>query len=394
VRTPALFVVALLGAAAARAQSGCVGPPASPVSTVPLPAPPFGVAVSADGCWVFVSMRNDRGGQGGIAVLSRKDGRVDLVRTVPLPAPPAGIVLTHDGKLLIAAAIDRVVFLDVPCLISGCRKPVAGSFPDGEHMQSIHANVTSDDRLLFVSEEAGAAVTVIDLDRARNAGFGAGSIIGRIPVGHAPIALTFSPDEHWLFATSQFALKDWGWPAACKAENRPGSSDLVHPEGAVMVIDVERARSDPADAVAGRVPAGCSPVRMAISPSGDRIYVTARNSNAVAAFDAAKLISDPAHSRLGMAPVGAAPVPIAVLAGGKTVVAGNSNRFAGGNSAESLTVLDAAKIRGNQDAAIGSIPAGAFPRELRVSADGQTLYLTNFGSKSLQVMDVGRLEPR
>ena len=131
-----------------------------------------------------------------------------------------------------------------------------------------------------------------------------------------------------------------------------------------------------------------------MSPSGDRIYVTARNSNAVAAFDAAKLISDPAHSRLGMAPVGAAPVPIAVLAGGKTVVAGNSNRFAGGNSAESLTVLDAAKIRGNQDAAIGSVPAGAFPRELRVSADGKTLYLTNFGSKSLQVMDVGRLEPR
>jgi DNA-binding beta-propeller fold protein YncE len=133
---------------------------------------------------------------------------------------------------------------------------------------------------------------------------------------------------------------------------------------------------------------------MAISPSGDRIYVTARNSNAVVSFDAGKLISDPAHSRLGMASVGAAPVPIALVGGGKTVVVGNSNRFAGGGSAQSLTLLDAAKIRGNEAAGMGTIAAGAFPRELRVSTDGQTLYLTNFGSNSLQVMDVGRLDPQ
>ncbi|MBZ5624100.1 MAG: hypothetical protein LAQ69_36185 [Acidobacteriia bacterium] len=393
-RIQALFVMALL-ATAAHAQTGCNDRLASPVLTVPLPAPPFGVAVSTDGCWVFVSMMNNSGGTGaGIAVLSRKSGRVDLVRTIPLPAPPTGIVLTHDGKLLIAAAIDKVVFLDVPCLMSGCAKPVAGSFSDGERMQSIYANVTSDDTLLFVSEEAASAVTVIDLNHARRAGFGADSIIGKVPVGRAPIALTFSPDGRWLFTTSQVALKEWGWPAACKPEGRPNVSDLVNPEGAVMIIDVARAKSDPAHAVAGRVPAGCSPVRMAISPSGERIYVTARNSNAVVAFDAGKLISDPAHSRLGMAPVGTAPVPIALVGGGKTVVAGNSNRFAGGDSAQSLTLLDAAKIRGSEDAVIGNVPAGSFPRELRVSTDGRTLYLTNFGSNSLQVMDVGHLDPK
>jgi len=132
-----------------------------------------------------------------------------------------------------------------------------------------------------VARRPASAVTVINLDHARSARFGAGSIIGKIPVGRAPIALTFSPDERWLFTTSQVALKEWGWPAACKPENRPNVSDLVNPEGAVMAIDVARAKSDPAHAVVGRVPAGCSPVRMAISPSGDRIYATARNSNAV-----------------------------------------------------------------------------------------------------------------
>ena len=385
----------ILVRAASYAQTGCHDRLASPVSTVPLPSRPFGVVVSADGCWVFVSMMNDTGGKGaGIAVLGRKGGRVDLVRTVTLPSPPTGVVLTHDGKLLIAAAGEKVVFLDVQRLISGNGDPVAGSFSDGEGMQSIYANVTADDKLLFVSEEAAAAITVIDLERARGKGFGADSIIGKIPVGRAPIALTFSPGDRWLFTTSQAAAKEWDWPAACKPENRPNISDLVNPEGAVVVIDVTRAKSDPAHAVASRVPAGCSPVRMAISPAGDRVYVTARNSNAVVAFDAGKLVSDPAHARLGMAPVGAAPVPIALLDGGKKVVAGNSNRFAGGGSAQSLTVLDTAKISGNADAVIGDIPAGAFPRELRVSPDGQTLYLTNFGSNSLQVMDVARLDPK
>ncbi|SPF46855.1 hypothetical protein SBA4_360002 [Candidatus Sulfopaludibacter sp. SbA4] len=261
-------------AAALHAQTGCNDPLASPVLTVALPGPPFGVAVSGDGCWAFVSLMNASGGKGaGIAVLSRKGGRVDLVRTVPLPSPPTGIVLTHDGKLLIAAAIDNVVFLDVPCLISGCAKPVAGSFSDGGNMQSIYANVTPDDKLLFVSEESGSAITVIDLPRARSAGFAASSIIGGIPVGHAPIALTFSPDGHWLFSTSQAALKDWGWPAACKPENRPNVSDLVNPEGAVMAIDVARAKSDPAHAVAGHVPAGpaaSTPRHLAMRPFRQR----------------------------------------------------------------------------------------------------------------------------
>jgi len=382
----ALFVMAL-SALAAQAQTQCNDRLASPVVTIPLPGPPFAVAVSGDGCRVFASLM----GKGGISVLSRKGGQVQLVRTVPMPEAATGIVLTHDGKLLIAATGNGPVFLDVPCLVAGCGKPILGSIVDGQRVQSIYVNVTGDDKFLFVSEESAAAITVIDLARARRDGFKGESIIGKIPVGRAPIALTFSADGSRLFTTSQAALPEWGWPAACTPEGRPNITALVNPEGAVMVIDVARAETDPAHSVTARVPAGCSPVRMALSPDGERVYVTARNSNSVLAFDAGKLVSDPAHSRLGMAKVGTAPVPVAVVAGGKMVVAGNSNRFGGRGEAQSLTLLDAAKIAGGSDAAIGEIPAGAFPRELRVSADGQTLFLTNFGSNSLQVMDVERL---
>ena len=158
-----------------------------------------------------------------------------------------------------------------------------------------------------------------------------------------------------------------------------------------MVVDVARASTDPAQAVVARVPAGCSPVRMAISPDGARIYVTARNSNAVLAFDTAKLLSDAEHARVGEASVGTAPVPIAMVDAGRKVIAGNSNRFGASTAPQSLVVLDAAKMEAGTDAALGTIPAGAFPRELALSADGHTLFLTNFGSNTLQAIDVDRL---
>ena len=182
-------------------------------------------------------------------------------------------------------------------------------------------------------------------------------------------------------------------------------SVITEPEGAVIVIDVVRARTDPAHAVVTRVPAGCSPVRMSMFPNRKRlfdssraghIYVTARNSNAVLEFDAAKLISNSAHSMVGIAPTGDAPVPVMTVDKGRKIVVGNSNRFAGRGEPEKLVVLDASKIPQGLPAVTGVIPAGSFPREMSVSTDGRTLFLTNFGSDSLQVMNVRHLpiDPR
>ncbi len=437
----AVIGVGIAAGTSAQAQRlGCNAPATSPSVTIALPSNPFAARPSADGCWVFVSVG---GANGGIAVLRRQDGHIEMLRVVHIAPAPLGLALTHDGKLLIAAANSSVVVLDVGRMTSGAEDPILGTFsgPEGTFAQSVYVNITPDDKLLFVSEEAAAVITVIDLQRARAGGFKTDAVIGNVPVGGAPIALTFSSDGKWLYTTSESAAPDWKWPNACKLEGLPQTPEqmaalkadaerqvaaleaqiagasgkgaaqlqqqidswkavanvtsgdqLVNPEGAVVVVDVARARSDPANAVAARIPAGCSAVRMAISPDGRRIYVTARNSNAVEVFDTAKLVSDPDHSRLGIAAVGAAPVPVAVIDGGKKVVAGNSNRFAGGNAPQTLSILDAAKMeQKGADAALGVIPAGAFPRELSVSADGHTLFLTNAGSSSLQVIDIDRL---
>ena len=258
---------------------------------------------------------------------------------------------------------------------------------------SVYLNCTRDDRTLFVSDEYAQAITVIDLERARANGYKADAIVGKIPVGRAPVALTFSPDERTLFTTSQAAPKSWGWPAECVPEgDDPMQTTPAEPRGAVIVVDVERARRDPSNAVVARVPAGCHPVRLVLSEAGDVAFVTARKSNALLAFDTAKLRGDSTAASIGSVPVGSAPVGVTVArAGGRqVVVVANSNRFASAG-AESLTVIDARRIGEGAAATIGRIPAGRFPRELRAIDNGRTLVVTNFLSDSIQLVDLDRV---
>lgn len=252
-----VFVAALVGAVALGA---CEAPLGTAVENVRVPGHPFGVVPFHDGCWLFVSLP-----AGSISMLHRDNGRVEVARTVKVKDRPTGMVLTHDGKTLIVASGPSVLFLDT------ARLTEIGSISDGEKAGSVYVNVTADDKTLFVSDEAAQTITVVDLEHGRKP-------IGTIPVGRAPIALTFSKDEKYLYTSSQAAPADWNWPTACKPEGRdPSKAEITNPEGAVVVVDVARARTDPAHSIAARVPAACSPVRIAMSPAGDRIYVTARN---------------------------------------------------------------------------------------------------------------------
>ncbi len=376
-------ILAFAFASAARAWT------APPSFRANLQGPPFGVVTTPDQKWVFVSLAARRNGVPiGISVFSASPNSLTLVRTVPMPAVPTEMVLTHDGKVLITAAGDTVILADIDRMTQGKGNPVLGTFSDGAAVGSIFVNVTSDDRILFVSEEAAATITVINLEQVRRKGFDPSAVVGKIPVGQAPIALTFSPDERWLYTTSEGAAKSWGWPKVIKREGPPGSNGLVS-EGAVVVIDVAKARIDPEHSVVAKVPAGGSPVRAVLSASGDRLFVTARNSNAVLVFDPVKLRTDPTNARIATVPVGSSPVPLALIDAGRKLVVGNSDRFAsdpGSNS--TLTVIDVARVSEGAKAVLGTFPCGGFPRELRLTPDGKILFLTNFFSRSLQVIRV------
>lgn len=375
--------------------SRCNAAAPSPVSYVPLPGYPFSTISTKDGCWLFVSVTTaNPKSLNGVALLKRSGGQITFQKTFAVEGEPTGMVMTHDDKLLIVADGDYVVFMDVNRMIAGSADPMLGFISDGKSSGSVYVNVTADDKFLFVSDEEVEAITVINLQKARAEGFKESAIVGKIPVGIAPIALTFSPDHRWLYTTSQIAPKSLNWPIECKPEGAdPATATPRNPQGAIIVIDVARAETDPANSVVASVPAGCSPVRMAMTPGGEQVFVTARNSNALLGFDTSKLVNDSAHALIGKVPVGSAPVGVAVVNDGKLVIVTNSNRFASNQTArQTMTVIDATKVSSGPAAVMGNIPAGIFPREFGYSTDGRTLYVANFLSKEIEVIDLTRLQ--
>src|SRR5712692_862888 len=203
----------------AKLASRCNAAPTDPISYVSLPGHPFSTVASKDGCWLFVSVTstNPRSAN-GVAMLSRAHGKITLKKVFPVEAGPTGMVMTHDGKLLIVADDEYVVFMDVARMTSDRGDPILGYISDGDFSGSVYVNVTADDKFLFVSDENTETITVINLEKARSEGFKDSAKVGKIPVGVAPIALTFSADGRWLYTTSQMAPKSLNWPIECKPE--------------------------------------------------------------------------------------------------------------------------------------------------------------------------------
>ena len=324
--------------------------------------------------------------------MDRSAGDPRLVRVLTLDGSPYGMVLTHDGRTLVVASDDRVAFIDAARLIAGSPDALLGYLTDAPLAGRFYANVTRDDRWLFLADESERSISVVDLERARASGFDASSVVARIPTGRAPIALTFSPDDRLLYSTNQEAPSSFGWPAICRA---PGSDTTrfrsQYPQGVVMVIDVARAVREPARAVASVAAAGCNPVRLAISPAGDVAYVTARTDNQLLVFDSRNLLADTAHALIARVAVGSTPVGVTTLRGGQWIAVTNSNRFGASDAPASLTLIDADRVAKGSAAVLGTLPTGAFPREMSVTRDGRTLLLTNFDSKTLAVIDIHRI---
>jgi Uncharacterized conserved protein len=375
----------------------------SAVTLVPLPGEPFQAIPTRNGCQIFVSLagpvepgdprRPPRPGAppGGVALVDRSSGEPRIVRVVRLKGSPYGMVLTHDERTLVVASDDVLAFVDVPKLVSGSPNPVLGYLTDAPFAGRFYVNVTRDDRWVFVSDESERSISVIDFRLARASNFAPSSVIRRIKTGRAPIALTFSPDDKFLYTTSQEAPSSFNWPAVCRA---PGSDttrfQTRYPQGVVAVLDVQRAITPSQEPVVRQAAAGCNPVRLAISPEGDKAYVTARTDNELLVFDTRTLLSNSGDTPMRI-PVGSTPVGVATLKSGRWIAVTNSNRFGATDAPPSMTILDAAKVSLGRSAVVGTLPTGAFPREMSVTRDQRTLLLTNFDSKTLAVIDVARM---
>lgn len=360
----AAFAAVLVSAGAAVAD--CNQPMPEAVSQVALPGHPFSAIPTADGCTIFVSLTAR---PSKLVVLKRDNGVVTVGEPLDVDGLLTGLALSPDGRFLAAANGTGVLLFDVAALGGGATPLVTLS--DGDHAGTIYPIFSPNGHLLVAANERSQSLSVYDVSTLPAApGF-----LGKLQTGGAPVGLAFSPDGALLYSTSENGPPTW--VATCKSEGHP------HSQGILLVFDFAKVTANAKPAMLAGVEAGCNAVRVALSPDGGTAYVTARGDNAVAIFNTAALLHGPATVKavkVGISPVGVA------AAGGRVFVT-NSDRF-GGNANQSVSVLDA----DHPDMAVHSIPAGGFPRELKVTADGNTLLVTNFTSGSLELVDLKRLD--
>jgi DNA-binding beta-propeller fold protein YncE len=356
---------------------------AVPTPMARVPAPPFGVVVTADGQWSFVAL-SASGSLGAFRV--RGPGVPVLDRQVRTGGAALGEALTRDGRyLLVADDGGGAAVISVSRAEQGAAGALLGTLNDPAGTGAIEVAVTPDGRFAFVSLEDSATIAVFNLEQALTRGFGKADFVGTIPVGLAPVGLAVSPDGQWLYTTSEIALG---------ARPSPGTRASGIPlggEGTLTVISVRRAETDPADSVVSTVEAGCSPVRVITSADGSVVWVTARESDRLLGFSAARLRADPVQSLIASVEVGEAPVGLALVDDGTRIVIADSNRFDAPGAAASLAVVNVAAALAGRTALAGYLPAGGFPREMALEPGGRTLLVGNYGSQQLEAVDVAGL---
>jgi DNA-binding beta-propeller fold protein YncE len=345
------------------------------VATVPVPGQPFASVATHDGRIVFVSVSANRG---AVVVFRAVPSGLERVGLIELRGPSAlGMALLADDSVLLVADGDGVALIDAAAARSGAHTdPVY--VDDDAGAGTIKVIATPDGRTAFAADENRARLSVLRIQRQPNGAPGAVRT-ARIDVDRAPVGLALSPDGATLYVVSEIAVRGATADAGGELARRCGPRGV--PSGTLSVIDVARG------AVVARLAAGCSPVRVALSADGATAWVSVRGEDRVIAFDTAKVRTDAAHALVAQARVGSAPVGLALLAHDSLLAVANSNRFDAGAGASTATVLQLGPV----PSARTTVPAGSFPREFSVSPDGSRLYLTNFRSRTVEVIDVMRL---
>jgi DNA-binding beta-propeller fold protein YncE len=332
---------------------------------------------TADGKWAFASLSTgpviDSGG--AIAVLALSAGGSRVVRTVALPAPLVdafGMAMTHDGRILLVAGYTATAVLSVAELETGGRHPLIGILADAGKGQ-FEVAVSGDDRYVFVSDETTGGLSIFDLAAALRHGFSAhGVAVGIVPLDPYALGVATSPDGSLLYVTSDAA---------------------VGTQGEVWVLDAARAESgEGRRAVLAHAAAGCQAVRVAVSPDGSTVWVTALQSNALLGYSAASLRGDPARALRSVVRVGSEPVGLVLADDGRVALVANSNRGlvagTGSLAPQTISIVSTTAALAGRPAVIGAVPAGLFPRDLSLDqATGQVM-VGNFLSGAVEEFPV------
>ena len=331
----------------------------SPFSVLPIPGTDLAVAsVTTDG----------NPPRGALAVLRVSAETESLARSIILPATTgaSGMALSHNVRLLaVTTPSDGTLIVSISELLADDADPVVGGLDDGTSGQ-IEAAFSIDDNYLFVTDENSDDLSVFNIARGLASGFTTANVlVGRVLLSAGPVGVAVSPNGQSVYVTTEGPS---GGP------------------GFLWVLDERIASQNPGAAIVGHVGAGCNPVRVAVSPTGDMVWVTARASDALVGFSAADLLTQSSRALKAIVRVGFEPVGLALYDGGDDAVVANSSRFATSPAPQNLTVVNLAAALAGRVAIVDWVAAGVFPRE--ISIDGAIGLVTNYGSNTVEAFKI------
>ena len=144
-------------------------------------------------------------------------------------------------------------------------------------------------------------------------------------------------------------------PATCELEQ---GNRQIHPQGLLFRIDVGLAVKEARHAVVAAFPAGCNPVRVAVSPAGNQVWVTARGSDALRRFQLADLLARSHAASYAKFAIGTSPVGLAVRQDGMQGWVALSRRF----GKEGIGGLAGIALEANASSVkLLFVPASGFP---------------------------------
>lgn len=365
---------------------------------------PSSVAVTEDGKHLLLTEAGINGPKNsGIEVFSiDANGKLKSERTVSLGenVPQGIVILPHTQIVAVGASNAGVAIAPLADVLSG--KAQFKAIPQGERAGSGYMAASADGQFLYVANEYGKLggfaagnVGVIALHRGENGALRP-EMGAQVPSGGTTPGVAVSPDGKRVYSVAEVLPPRMADSAAggrnklLAHEGCKQNGDREMANGGLYIWDsaklAELDRNAPPEAsrkaLVKLVAAGCSPVRIVVSADGKRLYTTARGDDRVLEFDTDKLEHAPDKSLIrALETGGTAPVGLALFAGDKKMLVANSNRFEGGTGTASVIDLESGKV-------MQTFKAGNFPRNIALSPDGKTLYLTEYLSGTLLVIPV------
>jgi len=384
------LVASILSGGAIAAETPCRPAFEHGRAEVALPLHPLSVVQLNHSCVALVALSDDGDpAKGGIAILPLGGDKLRVSSTFDLATQPVGMSVTRDESIVAVAGISRIYFLSVQALLAGKSNALLGTAEYDKSAGTVSVATTPDEHLLFASDEDARTVTVLDFAAARKSGFTKVPVLGRVPVDNAPTVLVMARDGEHVFLPVERVLRALHPPITCASEGNPGGPP-VNASGAILVIGVAAALAAPQNAVLSRTYAGCFPVRMALSLNGRTAWVTNRLGDAVRTMDVEKILDGNKAAQIGIASTGPTPIGVAPVDDDRLVLVSNSDRWAHDRAPETLSLFAVSPAR-SRLTTLGTIRVGSFPRDIAVAPDGRTVFVSNFGSNSLTLLDVKKL---